>query len=345
MKNHELLDLIGEAGEDYVLAAGNNVTRPRFRWKTLAACAACAALVLAAYPVYRAFNPPLHSYTVMEGGALSTEGDIKAPAGEKIDVPGQGAPEPNPGQPPRGDGPSDVQGGAYIGDAPAQEAAAVQYQGLLQGLGGQGGYEPEIYPDWFAGAWIDNSYYPEAKLAVAIVDGFRTDELEAQIEEWCGGEVVFKDAKYSRVHLYALQDLVVEAITGGANTLSCGIGVDVMENCLGVDIYGESVPDAVLAKLARLDPAGDAIRVRVKTGKAVNTDIVKAPAPVPGGATEPVFDGARAEPNEEPAPTPIADIEWSMPAGEPGKVEELPQPKAAAEPAERLPDIIEGADE
>ena len=82
MKNHELLDMIGEVNEDYVLEAGNNVTRPRFRWKTLAACAACAALVLAAYPVYRAVNPPLHEYTVEKGGGiLDTQGDIKSPAG------------------------------------------------------------------------------------------------------------------------------------------------------------------------------------------------------------------------------------------------------------------------
>ena len=31
MKNHELLDLIGDVSEDYVLEAGNNVVRPRFR--------------------------------------------------------------------------------------------------------------------------------------------------------------------------------------------------------------------------------------------------------------------------------------------------------------------------
>ena len=46
MKNHELLDILGEVNGDYVLAAEDNVVRPRFRWRTLAACAACAALVL-----------------------------------------------------------------------------------------------------------------------------------------------------------------------------------------------------------------------------------------------------------------------------------------------------------
>ena len=37
MKNHELLNLIGDVNEDYVLEAGSNVVKPRFRWKTIAA--------------------------------------------------------------------------------------------------------------------------------------------------------------------------------------------------------------------------------------------------------------------------------------------------------------------
>ena len=163
-------------------------------------------------------------------------------------------------------------------------------QGLLQGLGGQGGYEPEAYPGWYGGAWIDNSFYPEAKLAVAIVDGFRTDELEVRIEEWCGGEVVFKDAKYALAYLYALQDSVTDALTGGNDALSCGIGVDVMENCLGVDIYsdGKDVPKEVLAKLAQFDPDGDAIRVRLHTGRldTLTDETVKGPAPAPAAPDE-----------------------------------------------------------
>ena len=53
MKNYELLDMIGDVNEDYVQAADSNVVRPRFQWKALAACAACAALVLCAYPVWQ----------------------------------------------------------------------------------------------------------------------------------------------------------------------------------------------------------------------------------------------------------------------------------------------------
>lgn len=298
MKNHELLDLIGDVNEDYVQAADGKVIRPKFRWKTIAACAACAVLVLGAYPAYQAAHPPLHSYTVLEGGGMTTQGDVKAPAGGTF-------------------GPGIMPGGAYVGndrgetgidgteytgpgqDAPVQEKAAAQYQGLLQGLGGQGGYEPEAYPGWYGGAWIDNSFYPEAKLAVALVDGFRTDELEAQIEEWCGGEVVFKDVKYSRSYLDQLMEPISQVLEEADMDLLCGFGVDVMENCLGVDIHsdGKDIPKEVLAKLAQLDPDGGAIRVRLFTGRldTLTDETVKGPAPAP------------AAPDEQPVPAVIED--------------------------------------
>lgn len=325
MKNHELLDMIGEVNEDYVLEAGNNVVKPRFGWKTLAACAACAALVLAAYPVYRAVNPPLHDFTLMEGGgAMNTLGDEKAPAI------GGGAGAYTEGEDKGGE---DIDGAEY--GIPGQEAAvdeeaANQYTGLLRGLGGQGGYEPETYPDWYGGAWIDHGGGPDtsAWLTVSIVDGFRTAELEAQIKEWCGGEsgIVFKDAKYSLAHLYAIQDPAVEAVVGGGGATSCGVGVNVEENTLDIDVYGESISKEVLVRLGQLDPRGDAIRVRLFTGSITNFgdelyigDEQSMKGPAPGGKTEPVFDGARVESNEE--------------TGQPARqIEDLPEPRQDKQP-------------
>lgn len=390
MKNHELLDLIGDVDEGYVLSAGNNVTRPRFRWKGWAAAAACAALVLAAYPAYRAFHPPLHDYTVVEGGGtLTAQDDVKAPAGGQIDVPGQEAPAQPPDMGPAPDpgtvyapDPNTLPGGACVGgeggdgvgydggqegldgayyhvpgqDAPSQEAAIAQYWGLLRGLGGQGGGEPETYPDWFAGSWIDNSYQPEARLAVAIVDGLRTTELEARIEGWCGGEVVFTDASYSLEHLNGLMDRAVETIQGAG--LSCGVGVDVEANCLGVDLYslsGGPVPDRVLAALARLDPAGDAIRVRVFVETlSLADDVGKGPAP-DRPAPDPVDPEARATPIDgsepvrggktEPAPGAVQE-KGATEAGQ-AAVYDLPEPRQAAQPAPGPAgyDIIYGAGE
>lgn len=234
---------------------------------------------------------------------MTTLDDVKAPAGGESD-------------------PNTIPGGAYVGgdkgetgmdgaeysvpgqDAPADEAAADQYDRLLRGMG-MHGEGAASYPDWFAGAWIDNSYYPEAKLVVAIVDGFRTDELEAQISGWCGGGVTFRDAKYSYPHLNSLMEQTVALLDGTG--LSCGIGVFVMDNCVGVDLYsnGTDIPEHILSQLAKLDPAGDAIRVRLFTGKldTFTDDMVKGPAPVDPEerATpsvtedgEPVYHGADA---------------------------------------------------
>ena len=102
MTDYELLDMIGEVNEDYVLAADSNVVRPRFRWKALAACAACAVLALGAYPVYQAVNPPLHDYTLMENSADSVDtvkewDDLaKAPAGGALTGPNTGWGTPRP---------------------------------------------------------------------------------------------------------------------------------------------------------------------------------------------------------------------------------------------------------
>lgn len=315
MKNHELLDMIGEVNEDYVLAAGDNVVKPRFRWQTLAACAACAALVLCAYPVLRGMQPKpaltdnalsadeaapqLHAYTVVEGGTLATLEGANAPAG------GANGPAPDPDHPIRGEGPSDVPGGAYVDsgqggedidglkysvpsqDAAVDEPASSQYDSLLRGMGLYGEGNWSGYPAWFAGAWIEGE-----NLVVAIVGNSRTPELEAKIRKWAEGDIVFRNAKYSKNDLDNLMDPVTRALDGAG--LACGIGVDVASNCLGVDLYsdGAAVPDSVLMQLAQLDPDGDAIRVRVFT-QAMSTltdEVKKGPAPnaistpVPGGA-------------------------------------------------------------
>ena len=276
MKNHELLDLIGEVNEDYVLEAGNNVVKPRFRWKTLAACAACAALVLGVYPAYRMSRNqnldlpglhPLHGYTVVEGsGMAELQALVK---GGGIDTPGQNTPDPAQ----TGDG--------QPFDASAQWTAIAQYQGLLRGMGGQGGREPETYPDWYGGAWIDDA---GDKLAVAIVDGFHTGELEARIEEWCRGEVVFvQDMKYSYAHLLSLNDQILQALQEHLNqddvwSAFSSMHLDMKANCLVIG-FSDTPSDAALAFLAQLDPAGDAIQVQAYTDKP-NSLTDKGPAPV-----------------------------------------------------------------
>ena len=287
MKNCELLNLIGSVNEDYIQAADSKVVRPRFRWKTFAACAACAALMICAYPVYRMINPPLHSYTVVEGG-----GTMNTLDGENTVTGGQGATDNLPGGAYVGSE-STPSGGDYwtkdpgsdLSGAPTDKAAATQYDRLLQGMGVSGSGEP-VYPDWFAGAW-----FKEGELKVGIVDELRTPELEMEIKGWVQTDIAFQGAKYSYTYLNALMEKTTARLEGTG--LTCGAGVDVIANRLGVDLYNEETAPGfkkALAALAELDPAGDAIQVRVFAGQT-NTltdgaaDLI--PAPVPGGVTEP----------------------------------------------------------
>lgn len=288
MKNREFLNLIGSVNEDYIQAADSKVVRPRFRWKTFAACAACAAVMICAYPVYRMVNPPLHSYTVVERG-----GTMNTLDGESTVTGGQGVTDNLPGGAYVGNGSTPSGGNDWLEDpgsdlsgAPTDKAAATQYGRLLQGMGVRGNGEI-VYPDWFAGAWFEDGI-----LTVGIVDELRTPELEMEIKGWVQTDIAFQDAKYSYTYLNALMEKTVARIEGAG--LTCGVGVDVTANRLGVDLYNEeTAPEfkKVLAALAELDPAGDAIQVRVFAGQTNTLTDGAAddpiPAPVPGGITEP----------------------------------------------------------
>lgn len=306
MKDHELLDLIGKVDEDYVLAAGDNVVRPRFRWKAVAACAACAALVLAAWPMAameagkKDAAPGLHAYIVMEeaGGAQErSEAAPKAPAeGAAPDYAADGdgpllgaSTVPNDGgEMGKENAAGGVDGNRYWGgERPVQEAA-LWYDALVHAMG------LEDCPQWYGGAWIAE----DRLLAVAIVDGLRTPELEAQLQKAAGEGAVLRlsTVKYSMEFLNGLMEPVGQALEGTG--LSCGIGVDVTANCLGVDLYGGSgtVSDGVLVRLADLDPDGDAIRVRVFPGTLSNAgEAVKGP-----GGDVPLATPAPPDRREDP---------------------------------------------
>lgn len=357
MKSYELLDLIGEAGEDYVLAADDGEPRPRSRWRNwtaAAACAACAALVLLSWPALQSGTKgaglngdstqaledaglTLHAYTVVEGGEgfFTQEGvensttaggsDDSAPESIALPVPTAGsesAPyaESNsasensqaaaaPFAAPAGDVFADVVGGAEPTPAPDagalapdlltinQGAAIAQYQRLCRACG----VDSTSPPEWYAGAWLDDDYEnQECRLAVSIVAGYHTPELEAQIQDWCGGPVLFvQDMKYPYARLLDMLKQIEQALDAHLNrddtwsTLS-SIRPDMMGNYLEVNFYG--LPsDEALAFLAQLDPEGDAIRVQAFTGR-VGVDTTG----------DPVIAA-------EPTPTPIAG--------------DLPQPK------------------
>ena len=368
MKNHELLDMIGEVNEDYVRAADADAAHSRPRWRAWAAAAACVALIAAVYPVSRAFQPQapgpeasqgpadtlvqrpgLHSYFLMEGGRqivfTQTTGEEKLPF-----PPGAvgGGAEDNPA-------PSETEalpGGEQSGDAPVQEGA-YYYERLMQGMGVPTDGSPAAYPEWFGGAWLEGEQ--GELLAVGIVEKDRTPELEAQIRDWTGEAVVLHSVKYSQNYL----DGLMEGIRRVFEELDCRIssvyGVYVMDNYLGMEFYGEAPADEVLAALAELDPEGDAIRIQVFLNGRIDFTVGLDQGPAPGLTESPAAD---QDARETPTPAPIdgstsvpggatrpavndleEGTEGSMPARydtQPAKVDDLPQAKYA---------VISGVDE
>ena len=200
-------------------------------------------------------------------------------------------------------------GGAYIGDAPTQEEAVNAYEKLMGRFNGQ-------YPDWYGGAYIDNT----GTLIVQLVEdkdpGDKT--LELQVLDWTDdGRVAFSSCKYSLRYLRDLQDKVVDAMSELDLFSSCGAN----EKRNRLDLELTSVTDKALALLAELDPDDDAIYVQV--GQRAVADVgrdVREPAIIgedpavrhvmPGGtpvpddedliADEPYYDGAHYDLEELP---------------------------------------------
>lgn len=170
-------------------------------------------------------------------------------------------------QPPRGDGP----------DAPADRAPYRQYNSLLENAN-----LDQDPPEWYGGAYFQYEDGVPVRLAICIVEGYHTAELQNQIWAWCGaGELSFPSVKYSRGYLQALMERMngadFLAVTKEDPAVS-GWGVYEDGNCVRVDC--SAVPsDVTLAALAELDPDGDAIQVRVLAGLKADPDIVKGPAP------------------------------------------------------------------
>lgn len=194
-------------------------------------------------------------------------------------------------------------GGAYIGDAPSQEEAVNAYQKLMDHFNG-------TYPDWYGGAYINDSGW----LVVQLVESEDPADksLELQVLDWTDSDsVMFSSCKYSLSYLRNLQDKVCDTMIELG--LFSGCGAD--EELNRLDLTLTSVTDEALALLAELDPDDDAIYVQVgrrvtfddAAGEVVSADSAKTEDPavhhvVPGGTTvpddedliadEPVYDGA-----------------------------------------------------
>lgn len=269
-------------------------------WKKYGALAACAALAIGVYAVYQAGKPrdypliskiPLHSYVTVEGvsGYATEDAGVTENTTTGGGDTGAGAieifPAPNTG---------DLPGGAYIGDAPVQEASQAQDKLF-----------PHVRsnPDWYGGMYIDDT----GTLVVCLVEDEDPGDksLELQVLEWAGSDrVAFTDVKYSLAHL----DELMDRLNHLPEDPKC---YDVMaswardERNNRVVVTLTEANDYILSLLAELDPDDDAIYVQV--GQRATFDIAATEDPavhhvMPGGATvpddedliadEPYYDGA-----------------------------------------------------
>lgn len=232
-------------------------------WMKYGAVAACAALVIGAFSVYSLYQnpkswmwtyyiksfqtdpiePKLHSYvTVEDMTGYFTENT----AVTENTMTGGGDTGHETGA---------IPGGAYIGDAPSQEEAADAYQKLMDRFNG-------TYPDWYGGAYLDNSGW----LVVLLVeDGDPGDKsLELQVLDWAGSDkVMFTSCKYSLAQLNELMDWLnrLPDTDPKCSDVMAGWGVDEEHN--RIELTLTQVDNYVLSVLAGLDPADDMILVQV----------------------------------------------------------------------------------
>ena len=165
----------------------------------------------------------------------------------------------------------DLPGGAYVVDIPVQETAAAAYQNLMAQFEKDCG--PGSYPEWYGGAYIDEN----ETLVVNIVEGGEPEDkaLFLKIQDWAGADQIsFGNVKYGLGYLRDLQDRAFEAMSELGLAAGCGVNEETGQ----VELDLSAVTDEALRLLAELDPADDAILVRVGQA-AVAEDTAASEAP------------------------------------------------------------------
>ncbi|MCI9678225.1 MAG: hypothetical protein HFF77_04505 [Oscillospiraceae bacterium] len=165
----------------------------------------------------------------------------------------------------------DLPGGAYVVDIPVQETAAAAYQNLMAQFEKDCG--PGSYPEWYGGAYIDEN----ETLVVNIVEGGEPEDkaLFLKIQDWAGtDQISFGNVKYGLGYLRDLQDRAFEAMSELGLAAGCGVNEETGQ----VELDLSAVTDEALRLLAELDPADDAILVRVGQA-AVAEDTAASEAP------------------------------------------------------------------
>ncbi|MCI9269365.1 MAG: hypothetical protein HFF40_11005 [Lawsonibacter sp.] len=241
----------------------------------------------------------VHQQENSEGDDPFNLDDLKLFSQKELYVRTGALPAPNTG---------DLPGGAYIGDIPVQ-VGAEDYQKLMEHFNG-------TYPDWYGGAYLDES----GRLVVQLVEDKDPGDksLELQVLDWTGSDqVMFSSCKYSLAQLKELMDQL-NALPGQDmkfRDVMAGWGIN--EEANRIELTLTQVYDPILVVLAELDPDDDAIYVQV--GQRATADV---------GTEDPAVRHVM------PGGVPVPDDE-DLAAVEPCYVEELPGklPKEEQRPA------------
>ena len=273
--NKELFDSMRKQmvpGPEVRAALDEKLAQPmkrRIPVRRYAAVAACAALVIGGFSMYRLYrdearwaqiiqsyrpNPSIqyfHSYVIVEDSTATDTGALVSENGVEVLyhplTVDRDSGAPNTGDLSRPEG-------AVIQDVPVQEGAE-DYQLLMAHFNG-------TLPDWYGGGYLDETGW----LVVLLVEDQDPGDksLELQVQEWTGSDRVrFGSAKYSLNHLKGLMDRLNQLPDADLkySDVMAGWGIDEENN--RVELTLTQVYEPLLSVLAELDPDDDAIYVQI----------------------------------------------------------------------------------
>ena len=236
----------------------------------------------------------VHQQENSEGDDPFNLDDLKLFSQKELYVNTGALPAPNTG---------DLPGGAYVGDVPVQ-VGAEDYQKLMEHFNG-------AYPDWYGGAYLDQS----GRLVVQLVEDKDPGDksLELQVLDWTGSDtVMFSSCKYSLAQLSELMDRLNALPDSNPECGDVMAGWGINEEANRIELTLTEVNNSILVVLAKLDPEDDMILVQV--GQRATADVgTEDPAVhhvMPGGvpvpddedliAVEPYYDASPYDLEELP---------------------------------------------
>ena len=236
----------------------------------------------------------VHQQENSEGDDPFNLDDLKLFSQKELYVNTGALPAPNTG---------DLPGGAYVGDVPVQ-VGAEDYQKLMEHFNG-------AYPDWYGGAYLDQS----GRLVVQLVEDKDPGDksLELQVLDWTGSDtVMFSSCKYSLAQLSELMDRLNALPDSNPECGDVMAGWGINEEANRIELTLTEVNNSILVVLAELDPEDDMILVQV--GQRATADVgTEDPAVhhvMPGGvpvpddedliAVEPYYDASPYDLEELP---------------------------------------------